>query len=301
MILLIIALVLGVIKLSDLIASQVALLRPKGWLRKRMERWVPGVLDPPEDWSPIMLWVRRARGWGKPGGQRGGPLNLALGVFFDWIYRAPALAGIQAVLVFVAIGTVNTTSSGAVKEACVTSHPLGSPQSWLAPAAAGTAVFLSIATVALFLAGVALRLGEPTRIAGQVALPSKPLKRGESAPPLPAAAVVPLVAASLILSFASLYLALAAVEPGMFQASPCSLDPFSSVYFSTVVAATVGFGDIVPTKNPARLVVVAQMFFVVTFLAAFVAELLREPSTGLGSATQGKDASLPTPGGLKRK
>jgi hypothetical protein len=299
MILLIIALVLGVIKLSDLIASQVALLRPRGWLRKRMERWVPGVLDPPEDWSPVMLWVRRARGWGKPGGQRVGPLNIALGVVFDWIYRAPALAGIQAVLVFVVIGRVNVTSNAA-KEACVTSHPLGSPQSWLAPAAAGTAVFLSFATVALFLAGAALRLGEPTRIAGQVALPSKPLTKGESAPTLPAAAVVPLVAASLILSFASLYLALAAVEPGMFQASPCSLDPFSSVYFSTVVAATVGFGDIVPTKNPARLVVVAQMFFVVTFLAAFVAELLRAPSEQ-SSATQGIDAGSPRLGDHKLK
>jgi hypothetical protein len=247
-----------------------------------------------------MLGASRLRGWG-----RTEPVtkarDVSIAVLVDWFYRAPAVAGIQAVLVFVALGTVRTP--GSVSEGCHPSAALGGDSSWLAPAASATAVVLSSATVALFLLGVAFRLGEPKRVAGQVRNPSKPLKRGESAPPLPSPVLLPLVAASVILSYASLYLALAAIEPSTFHAIPCSLDPFSSVYFSTVVSATVGFGDIAPMKDGARLIVVAQMFFAVTFFAIFVAELFRDSSgsgEGFPDRSRAGGSSLPWRGRAAR-
>src|ERR1700726_3559629 len=166
---------------------------------------VPSDSGNPEDWSPVMIAVARLRGWG-----HSTPVSAvrdrSLALLADWLYRAPALAGLQAILVFIALGTVRTSS-------CHTYSALGGDSSWLAPAASATAVVLSSATVGLFLVGVAFRLGEPKRISGQVMSPSRPLQPGETAPPLPPAVLLPLVAASVILSYACLYLALAAVNP----------------------------------------------------------------------------------------
>lgn len=110
-------------------------------------------------------------------------------------------------------------------------------------------------------------------MAGQVTRPSESLGLSENSRPLPAAVVVPIVAASLIVSYACLYVALIATQPGAFRIDPCWLDGFSSVYFSTVVSATVGFGDIAPRTDIARVVVMTQMFFVVTLFTVFVGQM----------------------------
>jgi len=43
-----------------------------------------------------------------------------------------------------------------------------------------------------------------------------------------------------------------------------------SLYFSTVVATTLGFGDIIPSSTVGRLLIIAQLFFFVIFLVVLV-------------------------------
>ena len=49
--------------------------------------------------------------------------------------------------------------------------------------------------------------------------------------------------------------------------------PVDALYFSVVTLATVGFGDLAPTTNEAKLFTVAYIIFGVGILAAFVSEL----------------------------
>ena len=60
----------------------------------------------------------------------------------------------------------------------------------------------------------------------------------------------------LILSFASIYVVLSHSSPGSFNET---LNHVDGVYFTVTVFATVGFGDIVPVSNAARIVVTTQM------------------------------------------
>jgi voltage-gated potassium channel len=60
----------------------------------------------------------------------------------------------------------------------------------------------------------------------------------------------------LLLSFASIYVVLSHSTPGSFNES---LNHVSGIYFTVTVFATVGFGDIVPVSNAARMIVTTQM------------------------------------------
>jgi ABC-type Fe3+-hydroxamate transport system substrate-binding protein len=60
----------------------------------------------------------------------------------------------------------------------------------------------------------------------------------------------------LLLTFASIYLLLSHNSPGSFNEQ---LNHVDGVYFTVTVFATVGFGDIVPVSNAARVVVTTQM------------------------------------------
>jgi voltage-gated potassium channel len=60
----------------------------------------------------------------------------------------------------------------------------------------------------------------------------------------------------LLLSFASIYVILSHSTPGSFNET---LNHVSGIYFTVTVFATVGFGDIVPVSNTARIIVTAQM------------------------------------------
>lgn len=272
------ALVLGAVKLSDIVVSQIALSQlripsvaktcvPRR-LRARIRREIPREPDP--EWSWITERAKRARE-AKPGGP-----SAVIGMLVDWVFRAPAVAGIQSLLVFIGVGTIRGVFQ---KHACVLKPAISDTDAWLAVAAALSAIAVASSMVGIFLFGTALNLDEPTRIAGQVPQPSKPRANNERPTPLPGVVVIPVVAASLIAAFASFDLALAAVQPNAFHTEPCSFGPISTVYFSTVVAATVGFGDIAPTAPVARAFVVIQMFSVVTFLAVFLSELQRRPDS----------------------
>src|ERR1700727_2933167 len=68
------------------------------------------------------------------------------------------------------------------------------------------------------------------------------------------AAVVPLY----ILAFATTYFLIERANAAYFSQP---LTRSSALYFSMTVFSTVGFGDITPKTDPARLIVTAQMFF----------------------------------------
>ena len=74
----------------------------------------------------------------------------------------------------------------------------------------------------------------------------------------------------LVLSFAATYFSMAAAEPASFNEGLSKVD---AVYFSVTVLATVGFGDIVPTSELARLVVTVQMI-VDLILVGLIAKVL---------------------------
>lgn len=64
--------------------------------------------------------------------------------------------------------------------------------------------------------------------------------------------------------FALLYLSVAATDPGAFSEPLGRLD---ALYFTTSTFATVGFGDITPVNDPARITVTVQMLLDLGVLA----------------------------------
>jgi hypothetical protein len=278
---LIVALLLGLAKIVDLIVSQIALV-PR---ETRLGRMIPLAKRPP-GWTPSYACAHRVRRrWAQRYGCKS-RRDTIFGLVVDWLYRAPVLVTVQAVLVFIAVGKIH--GKPVADGGCTSTGATAAPDSWLAIATASTAVLVASSMVGVFLVGAVLgpRSGsQPNRMAGQVTRPSEFLEQRTNSRPLPTAVVVPIVAASLILSYACLYVALIAAQPGAFYIHPCWLDGFSSVYFSTVVSATVGFGDIAPRTDFARVVVVTQMFFVVTLFTVFVAQM----QSGANSETTPRD------------
>lgn len=67
----------------------------------------------------------------------------------------------------------------------------------------------------------------------------------------------------LILSFAATYYVMAQADQASFTESLSRVD---AVYFSVTVLATVGFGDITPTSESARLIVTGQMIVDLIFV-----------------------------------
>lgn len=67
-----------------------------------------------------------------------------------------------------------------------------------------------------------------------------------------------------ILAFALVYLSMAQTNPAAFSEP---LTKVSAVYFTVTVLATVGFGDITPVTDSARLVVTMQMMLGLTLIA----------------------------------
>lgn len=81
-----------------------------------------------------------------------------------------------------------------------------------------------------------------------------------------------------IVVFASIYLSLGQSPHPMFN---MTLDHSRSLYFVITVFSTVGFGDIVPTADGARLLVAAQMLLDLAFVGAVVRVLLLAAARGL--------------------
>lgn len=71
----------------------------------------------------------------------------------------------------------------------------------------------------------------------------------------------------LVAIFASIYSVISLQDPEAFTEV---LTPFSSIYFSLTILATVGFGDIAPHTVPARSVAMAQMVLDLVFIGVLV-------------------------------
>lgn len=78
--------------------------------------------------------------------------------------------------------------------------------------------------------------------------------------------------------FSSIYLSLGQDPHPMFSTA---LDHTEALYFVVTVFSTVGFGDIVPTTDAARLVVAAQMLLDLVFIGAVVRVLMTAANRGL--------------------
>ncbi len=74
----------------------------------------------------------------------------------------------------------------------------------------------------------------------------------------------------LVLSFAATYVGMAAADASSFSEPLSRVD---AVYFSVTVLATVGFGDITPTSETARVIVTLQMI-VDLILLGLIAKVL---------------------------
>ncbi|GAA1260081.1 hypothetical protein GCM10009665_57600 [Kitasatospora nipponensis] len=92
---------------------------------------------------------------------------------------------------------------------------------------------------------------------------------------MPAVAILVLFSLALVL-FAAAYLALAR-SPSEFDGLHTRID---ALYFTVVTMSTVGYGDIVPTGQSARVVVMVQILYTFVFLTA--------GATALGQQLRGR-------------
>ncbi|MFJ5995398.1 potassium channel family protein [Streptomyces sp. NPDC092370] len=83
--------------------------------------------------------------------------------------------------------------------------------------------------------------------------------------------MIPLLMCLAVLVFSSGYFALAQ-QPGQFAGLRTRVD---ALYFTVVTLATVGYGDITPLGQEARLVAVAQILYAFVFLTAAATALTR--------------------------
>jgi voltage-gated potassium channel len=98
------------------------------------------------------------------------------------------------------------------------------------------------------------------------------------------AVVLPL----FLLVFAALYLAISQANPATFSEE---LDHTRALYFAITVFSTVGFGDITPTTNTARIVVSAQMLLDLVVIGVVVRLLIEAAKSRLGSSPEGSSGA----------
>jgi hypothetical protein len=100
-------------------------------------------------------------------------------------------------------------------------------------------------------------------------------------PMLRAAVAVATIIPLFLVVFAWIYLTMARADPGSFGQP---LDRVSALYFTVTVFSTVGFGDIAPKTDAARLVATVQMLADLAVLAVVIrlifAAAQRDPEGG---------------------
>ncbi len=83
--------------------------------------------------------------------------------------------------------------------------------------------------------------------------------------------------------FSSIYLSLSDASRGSFSQS---LDHTRALYFTVTVFSTVGFGDITPTTDSARIVVSIQMLMDLVIIGVVVRFLVNAAKLGLARGDQ---------------
>jgi len=86
----------------------------------------------------------------------------------------------------------------------------------------------------------------------------------------------------LLAIFASIYSLISLQDPEAFTEV---LTPFSSIYFSLTILATVGFGDIAPSSVPARSVAMVQMVLDLVFIGVLVRVLTNAAKRSIANRT----------------
>jgi voltage-gated potassium channel len=96
-------------------------------------------------------------------------------------------------------------------------------------------------------------------------------------PGLRALEALSVIVVLLTVVFAATYLSIVSESPHSFNQG---LDHNSALYFTITVLATVGFGDIVPVNDFARMVVSLQMIVDLVFIAAVVRVIINAAKIG---------------------
>ena len=95
-----------------------------------------------------------------------------------------------------------------------------------------------------------------------------------------------------VLLFASVYFVMAQASPANF--SPHHLTRTDSLYFTVTVFSTVGFGDITPASQGARLVVTAQMLLDLLVLGLGIRAFLGAVQVGRQQASATTGPGIPS-------
>lgn len=86
-------------------------------------------------------------------------------------------------------------------------------------------------------------------------------------PELRAVEALGIVIVAFLIGFSVVYLTMSHSDPGAFSQN---LDHTRAIYFTISVFSTVGFGDITPKTDPARIVVSAQMLLDLVIIGVVV-------------------------------
>ncbi|HEX3980318.1 MAG TPA: potassium channel family protein, partial [Acidimicrobiales bacterium] len=111
-------------------------------------------------------------------------------------------------------------------------------------------------------------------------------------PPLRAAVAMATVIPLFLVLFAWIYLTLSHTDPTAFVGG--RLTRSSALYFTVTVFSTVGFGDITPKSDPARLVVTVQMLADLAVLAVVIRLIFGAVTRGVARQGQATEADEPT-------
>ena len=111
---------------------------------------------------------------------------------------------------------------------------------------------------------------------------------GAELPELRAIQALGVVIPLFLVLFASFYLSLSNSSPVTFTQQ---LDHTRAIYFTITVFSTVGFGDITPRTDLARIIVSAQMLLDLVIIGAVVRMLLKAAQAGLARTRDSSDQS----------
>jgi hypothetical protein len=111
-------------------------------------------------------------------------------------------------------------------------------------------------------------------------------------PQLRAAVAMATVIPLFLVLFAWIYLTMSHADPGAFAGGMLSRS--SALYFAVTVFSTVGFGDITPKTDPARLVVTVQMLADLAVLAVVIRLIFGAVTRGVARQRQVAEADEPT-------
>jgi hypothetical protein len=110
-------------------------------------------------------------------------------------------------------------------------------------------------------------------------------------PILRAADALALVIPVFLVVFAWIYLTVAKSDPTAFTEP---LTRVSALYFTVTVFSTVGFGDITPVSDPARVAVMIQMLCDLVFLAVVIRLILEAARGSLGRSVTRSPGETPS-------